>query len=117
MIDRMSTPATEGRVPVDSLPHRLMLIRHEMELVDEDGQTVRVQTPQGPMLIRAEGTVRCDAGPDMSVGQVGDVPFVAPVGAGLPLTPGSTYVWQLWLDGNTRDDWRCAFYVRAQRPS
>lgn len=30
MIDRMSTPATEGRVPVDSLPHRLMLIRHEM---------------------------------------------------------------------------------------
>jgi hypothetical protein len=93
-------------------------IEHEflLELVDADGRAVTVPTPQGPMTIRAEGQIGAESGPEAPDGAVADIPFVVPVGPGLPLQPGATYVWQLWLDGNTREDWRCTFYVRAAPP-
>lgn len=91
--------------------HQLVL-----DLVDEDGRTVTVPTPQGPAEIRAEGTLHVDVPEGLPLGRVMDFPFIAPVGPGLPLRPGGTYVWQLWLDGNTRDDWRCPFYVREESP-
>lgn len=84
-----------------------------LDLVDEDGHPVVVETPQGQMTVRAEGTISGEGAPELPFAAPADVPFVVPIGGGLPLRPGSTYVWQLWLDGETRDDWRCSFYVRA----
>lgn len=83
-----------------------------LHLADEDGHVVNVTTPQGTMVVEARGTIRADPAPGLPVGQVIDVPFTASVGAGLPLPPGRTYVWQLWLNGETREDWRCSFFVR-----
>lgn len=93
--------------------HELGVV-HDMrlELVDEDGHTVTVSTPQGTLKIGAQGHLRGEAAPDAPPHRVVDVPFVAPIGPGLPLKPGGTYVWQLWINGDTRDDWRCTFYVR-----
>lgn len=91
-----------------SVPHQVV-----MELVNEDGQQVTVPTPQGLMAIRSEGGLSVpEVTGELPIGQEFDVPFVANVGAGLPLSPGRTYVWQLWIDGETRDEWRQTFYVR-----
>ncbi len=64
------------------------------------------------MTIKAEGTMMIGAKDTFDIGREGDVAFVAPVGPGLPLTPGGTYVWQLWIDDDTREEWRHPFYVR-----
>lgn len=87
-----------------------------LELIDQDGQPVVVATPQGPMMMRNEGVVVVQPVPDVPHGMDVDVPFVAEVGPGLPLKPGGRYVWQLWIDGETKDDWRVSFYVREHLP-
>jgi hypothetical protein len=41
-----------------------------------------------------------------------DAAFAIALGP-IPLAPGGRYVWQLSINGETREDWRVAFSTRA----
>jgi hypothetical protein len=84
-----------------------------LELIDQDGRPVVMASPEGPITVRSAGSIVAQPPADHRAGQEVDYTFIGNVGAGLPLQPGGTYVWQLWINGDTHEDWRHTFYVRA----
>lgn len=86
----------------------------ELYLVDEDGQPVLIETPEGlrPMEVRG----------DFEVSRPGSVPEGSPVDVALavnfgplPLQAASRFTWRLTIDGEARPDWVLAFSTRPPR--
>ncbi len=83
----------------------------ELFLVDEDGQPVLVETPEGPKPMEVRG--------DFEVGQPRTIAEGSPIDVALavnfsplPLPPGSRYTWRLSIDGETHPDWVLSFTTR-----
>jgi hypothetical protein len=84
--------------------------QHEffLGLVDADGHPVRVEGQDGD--VGAGGTFEVGRPPGLPPGTDIDFAFAVTIGS-LPLSPGR-YAWQLWIDGETREDWQRPFQVR-----
>ena len=79
-----------------------------LELLDEHGRPV--PDTEDPVAVRG----RFEAG--RPAGLKPGSPLAVPLAisfATLPVSPGSSYVWQLQIDGRSRPEWRIAFHVRA----
>ena len=79
-----------------------------LELLDERGDPV--PDTEDPVAVRG----RFEAG--RPTGLKPGSPLTVPLAisfATLPVTPGSSYVWQLQIDGYSHPEWRIPFHVRA----
>lgn len=86
-------------------PHEFQLV-----LVDADGHPVRLGDP--PADVRAGGRFEVGRPPGLPAGSDIDFAFALNVGP-LPL-PAGRFAWQLWVDGETREDWQRPFQVRSR---
>jgi hypothetical protein len=83
----------------------------ELTLVDTDGRAVSVEDPaDGPREVRIGGNFEVGRPPGLPPGSDIDCAFTVNVGA-IPLA-GGRYAWQLWIDGETAEDWQRPFQVR-----
>lgn len=85
---------------------------HEVEirLIDEDGNPVAVPQPHPePLVVRTQFEV--GRPPGIRPGMRLNVPLAVNL-APFPLQPGRSYVWRLFIDGETKDEWVVAFSVR-----
>jgi Family of unknown function (DUF6941) len=76
-------------------------------LVDADGHPVRVADDND---VKAGGTFEVGRPPGLPAGTDIDFAFAVTVPS-LPLAAGR-YAWQLWIDGETSEDWQRPFQVR-----
>ena len=83
----------------------------ELVLVDADGRPVRAPQQQGD--VRTGGRFEVGRPAGLMAGSDIDFAFAVSIGP-LPLDAGR-YIWQLWIDGATREDWQRPFQVRARR--
>jgi hypothetical protein len=83
--------------------HEFLLV-----LVDADGHPVRVAGDDGE--VRAGGTFEVGRPEGLPPGTDIDFAFAVTVPS-LPLAAGR-YAWQLWIDGETSEDWQRPFQVR-----
>jgi hypothetical protein len=86
-------------------------IPFSLRLVDGDGQPVAQPSMTGqpaPVEIGGEFEVGRPAG--LPEGTLLDAPFAANVPR-LLLAPGR-YVWELWLDGDNKEEWQVSFLAR-----
>jgi hypothetical protein len=74
-----------------------------LRLVDSDGNEV-VALPTY--------TFEVGRPPGLPPGTAIDHPLAVQVGPLAMLRPGERYTWEMTIDGEASDDWRCAFYVR-----
>jgi hypothetical protein len=83
-----------------------------LELVDEDGNAFEVETDQGKQPLSLEGEFAATASPDARPGAelVSTSAINLPP---LPFEPGRGYVVRLSIEGETRDEWRIPFWMRA----
>jgi hypothetical protein len=85
----------------------------ELALVDTDGRAVNVaEGADGEREVRIEGSFEVGRPPELPPGSDIDCAFPVNIGA-LPLASGR-YAWQLWIDGETAEDWQRPFQVRAR---
>lgn len=99
-------------VPWDRANER---IEFQLELIDQDGHPVIVETPDGPAPLMLGGGFEVGR----PAGTKPGTPLAFPMGINLgppPLEPGGRYEWRLTVDGESQDDWRLAFSVRAAAP-
>ncbi|MGH9171507.1 MAG: DUF6941 family protein [Acidimicrobiales bacterium] len=85
----------------------------ELYLVDEDGQPVIIETPNGrhPMEVQADINVERPT----NIPEGSPIDFSAAVNfAPLPLEAGRRFTWRLTIDGETRPDWVLSFSTRER---
>jgi len=82
-----------------------------IELHDNDGEPVMVPGPAGEQQIRIEGNLEVGRPPGVSPGSELGVSLALTIGP-LPLAAGG-YVWRMWIDDDTTDEWRLPFSVAA----
>ena len=82
-----------------------------LELLDSDGQAVRVDTGEGeqPIFIEAGFEVGRPAG--VKPGTPIDLPLAINIPP-FPLEPSGRYEWRLTINGESDEDWRVAFSTR-----
>jgi hypothetical protein len=83
----------------------------ELFLVDEDGQPVFVETPEGPKPMEVRGDFNVERPDTVPEGSPIDVALAVNFGP-LPLQPGSRFTWRLMIDGDSENDWVLAFSTR-----
>jgi hypothetical protein len=86
--------------------------RFALELLDQDGGAVQMQTPEGSQAVVIQAEFEVGRPPGTKPGTSLVAPFAINLGP-QPLPPGGRYEWRLTLDGETRDDWRLPFSTRA----
>lgn len=86
----------------------------ELYLVDEDGQPVLFDTPEGVHPTEVKG--------DFTVGRPETLREGSPIDVALalnflpmPLPPGRRFTWRLTIDGESHPDWVLAFSTREAR--
>ena len=84
----------------------------ELYLVDEDGQSIIADTPDGPQAIEVRGDFEVSRPNAVPPGSPVDVALALNFGP-LPLVAGGRYMWRLSIDGNAEEDWVLAFSTRA----
>lgn len=91
-------------------------IKHKLELklIDSDGRPVMMHADTGEKPVEAFGEFEVGRPPGISPGTPISVPLAMQFGP-LPLQPNNRYVWHLYIDGETRDDWRVAFSTVATK--
>ena len=107
------TPSAIGiliKVPWDQTNRRHEL---RLELVDQDGSPVHLETPVGPQPLVVAQPFEVGRPAGMRAGTPVDLALALSVGP-LPLEPGQRYQWQLFIDGASREDWRASFEVRRR---
>lgn len=83
-----------------------------LELIDLDGESVLVPTPDGEQPLFIEGGFEVGRPPGTRAGTA--LPFLLAFNAGpVPLPPGSYFEWRLLIDGESSEDWRLAFRTRS----
>jgi hypothetical protein len=82
-----------------------------LELLDADGNSVEVPTPEGMKPLFIEGEFTAEQNPDLKPGTPLDGVIALAVSA-LPLKPGGRFEWRLWIDGETDEDWVLPFSTR-----
>jgi hypothetical protein len=85
--------------------------RFRLALVDADGQAVPVPGGQTPVEVTGEFEAGRPAG--LTPGTPLDVVLALNIGP-LLLEPGSRYVWRIWIDEQTREDWEVSFSTRPK---
>ncbi len=87
-------------------------IQFKLRLVDSDGEPVTQPNQMGQ-------TVPVEIGGEFEVGRppglIEGTPLDAPFAMNIPpllLQPGR-YVWELWVDGETQEDWQESFLARV----
>lgn len=87
-------------------------IPFKLRLVNADGQPVQQQTVSGePAPVEITGEFEVGRPPGLLEGTMLDAPLAANVPP-LLLAPGR-YVWELWLDGETKSAWQVTFLARS----
>jgi len=88
----------------------------ELYLLDEDGQPVLAETPDGAQPIEVRG--------DFEVARPEAVPPGSPVDVALslnfgplPLAPGARYTWRLAINGESDESWSLEFSTRPVPPA
>jgi hypothetical protein len=89
--------------------------RFRLTLMDGDGQAVMVPTPVQAMAVPVELSGEFEAGrpAGLKPGTPLDVVLALNISA-LPLLPDSRYVWRMWIDDQTREDWEVSFSTRPK---
>lgn len=88
-------------------------IRFRLELVDQDGHAVMVETPEGSQPLFVEGGFEVGRPPGIKRGT--PLTFTAAINMGpQPLAPGGRYEWRLTVNDEGHEDWRLAFSVRPE---
>jgi hypothetical protein len=83
----------------------------ELYLVDQDGNSVVFDTPEGPQPVEVRGDFQ--VGSPQGVPPGADVPVNIAVNLGpLPLPPNGRYTWRLSVDGETNESWEASFSTR-----
>jgi hypothetical protein len=85
--------------------------RFRLALLDADGRAVRV--PDGQMPVEVSGEFEAGRPAGMKPGTPLDVVLALNIGP-LVLEPGSRYVWRIWIDEQTREDWEVSFSTRPK---
>ena len=88
--------------------------RHHLRLTltNADGHPIQVRGPDGTeQALELQADVEVGRPPGVRPGTALPVPLAIPL-APLPLAPGQRYVWQLFVDDETRDEWRLTFDTR-----
>lgn len=85
----------------------------ELVLIDADGNPVLLPAPEGQQELRTGGDFEVGRPPGLVPGTEIDLPLAVNVGP-LPLEPGQRFSWQLWIDGETQEDWSRSFTVRPR---
>ena len=82
-----------------------------LELKDADGQPVLQEGPSGSVAVQAGGELEVGRPAGYAAGTPIPACFAIPV-HGVVLTPGSRYVWEFSVDGETREEWLLRFGTR-----
>jgi hypothetical protein len=91
--------------------------RWDLSLLDGDGHSVLVGTPQGEQPVQISGEFEVGRPPGLVPGVALDATIAFNVGP-LPLEPGSRFVWRLSIDDASEESWQLAFTTRpAQTPA
>jgi hypothetical protein len=90
-------------------------IRFQLELIDPDGTGVVPVGADEPLVIQGEFEVGRPPGAPKGM----TFPFPVPLNSGGPvaLPPGGHYEFRLLVNGETREDWRLAFWTRDEAQS
>jgi hypothetical protein len=87
--------------------------RFRLTLVDGDGQPVMVPTAVAPMPVEVGGEFEAGRPVGLKPGTPLDVVLALNIGP-LTLQPDSRYVWRMWIDDQTREDWEVSFSTRPK---
>lgn len=83
----------------------------ELYLVDQDGNPVVFDTPEGPQPVEVRGDFQVGTPQGVPLGS--DIPVNIAVNLGpLPLPPGGRYTWKLTVNGESNQDWEASFSTR-----
>ena len=85
--------------------------RFRLALLDADGRAVTL--PDGQMPVEVTGEFEAGRPAGMKPGTPLDVVLALNIGP-LVLEPGSRYVWRIWIDEQTREDWEVSFSTRPK---
>ncbi len=107
-----SAIALKIEVPWDQANRRHDVV---LELLNADGQEIRLPTPQGEQPVAVRGQFEVGRPPGLAPGTPLDATVAVNVGP-LPLPPGGRYLWRLSINGETREDWQVAFSTRPALP-
>lgn len=88
----------------------------ELYLLDQDGQPVMAETPDGAQPIEVRGDFEVARPESVPVGSPVDVALALNFGP-LPLSPSSRYSWRLAIDGESDETWTLDFSTRPPNPS
>ena len=107
---RPSALALKFEVPWDETNRQHKL---RIALIDDDGQPVIPEGADKPVEILGGFEVGRPTGlpPGMPLDNV----LALNLGP-MPLERGKRYIWRLWIDDQTHDDWQVAFQVRRGQP-
>jgi hypothetical protein len=86
------------------------------ELIDLDGNTVDVDTPEGCVPVAIDGGFEVGRPAGVRPGAYQPMPLALNSGP-LPLPPGSHFEWRFSINGETQEDWRLAFSTRPDDQS
>jgi hypothetical protein len=105
-----SALAIKIEVPWDETnrPHTLRL-----GLIDDDGQPVVIAGGEKPFEITGRFELGRPSG--LPPGTPMDTVLAVSL-APMPLERGKRYIWRLWIDDESNDDWQTAFMVRRGEP-
>lgn len=89
-------------------------VRHRwaIDLVDEDGQPVKVGTGESERAVQITGEFQLGHPKGVAEGSPIDLPLAINIGA-LALPAATRCVWQLSIDGASEPSWRLPFTVRS----
>src|SRR4051794_6393845 len=89
--------------------------RFRLELLDDQGKPVMVETDQGEQPVCIEGGFNVAPQPGLKRG----TPLSLPLALNMPPQPlaaGSRYEWRLDVDGESHEDWRLGFNTLPPDP-
>jgi hypothetical protein len=89
-------------------------VRHSarLELMDSDGEPVH-SFGQDAKPVVWNGGFETGRPPGLKPGASLDAAVALPIPPH-PISPGGRYEWRLWIDGETRDEWRLPFSAAAE---
>jgi hypothetical protein len=103
-------PAPFAIAGVIEMPWEAAGVSHNLrfDLLDDQGQPVIVETPDGRQPVVIEGQFDVAPQPGLKKG----TPLTMPIAINLPPQPlgaGLRFEWRLEIDGETHEDWRLGF--------